>query len=228
MRTLRFNCPPLLASLVVDLFDANTLVPIGSDFATTEVATGLYTCAVGSLSGLVYVVANAGPLVATGWANLDVEAGGFVEVYNTLSEAQRAAGVDATPGTTLSVDYSHEWLYVDGVEDCGFEFGPQRGFAGTPPVAPTSGVKIRRANPSKNDLITATAMGVRIETTDMTVTVWSETLNDGTTIFAPERADYFTLGDEGRLRILSLTRTIDGAQWRCLCRFTTEVPAVIG
>lgn len=127
------------------------------------------------------------------------------------------------PNPTLLVGYSGDWLWVDGVEDAGYEIGPQRTFRDTTPDAPSSGVKIRRSNPSKADLIVATSMGVKIETTDMTFTVWAETLADpGTsTRIEAERGD-FLVPTDGRWRILNLTKTVDGAQFRCYCRLTSE------
>ena len=125
--------------------------------------------------------------------------------------------------TTLLVDYSDDWNYVDGVEDAGYEFCPQRVFRTSTPTAPGSGVKVRRGNPSKADLIGVTAMGIKIETTDMTFTVWAETLVDNgtTTRVEAERGDYLVPAD-GRWRILNLTKTVDGAQFRCYCRLAVD------
>lgn len=143
------------------------------------------------------------------------------EVGAILQTAETGTGGDTTPGTTLSVDYSGEWLYIDGVEDAGYQFGAQRQWRSSALTAPSNGVKVRRGNPNKSDMVAAAALGVKLETTDMMLTIWSETLTDGATLFDPQQADFVVLSD-GRARILNLTRTVDGAQWRCFCRFATE------
>lgn len=148
-------------------------------------------------------------------ADTDTEVGAIIQTVAA------GTGADTTPGTTLLVDYSGDWVHIDGVEDAGYEIGPQRVFRTSTPTAPSSGVKVRRGNPTKADMITATAMGVRLESTDMALTLWSETLADGSVLIEPARGDFFVLSD-GRARILNLTRMIDGAQWRCFCRFASE------
>lgn len=117
----------------------------------------------------------------------------------------------------LSIDYSDDWQLVDGVEDAGFEFSPQREFDGTPPTAPDDGVKVRRCNPTKSDIMHAGAQGVGLESTDITFSLWSTTLRSGSELISPARGD-FILVDDGDYRILTCTRTMDYAQWRCVCR----------
>lgn len=120
----------------------------------------------------------------------------------------------------LLVDYSDDWRLVDGVENAGFRFGPQRQHRSSTPLAPSSGMRVRRCNPTKADILAATALGISVESTDMVFTIWSETLADGATRITPERGDFVVV--ENDWRIVNLKRTIDYAQWRCLCRETAK------
>lgn len=127
------------------------------------------------------------------------------------------------PNPTLVVGYSGDWQWVDGVEDAGYEIGPQRVFRVSTPTAPASGVKMRRCSPTNPDLVSATAMGVGLESTDMTFTVWAETLADPNTSTRIEPAiGDLLLPTDGRWRILNFTKTVDGAQFRCYCRLSVN------
>lgn len=131
------------------------------------------------------------------------------------------SGGNPNPGSIpnkLVSDYEGEWLYIDGVEYGGFEFGPDRVFIQTTPNAPSSGVAYFMASPNKNEVMLAAAT-YGYEVNDTMVTIWSQTLMDEDVAIDPMPGDIISLdGEDGRWRILSAKRVMDGAQWRCMCR----------
>jgi hypothetical protein len=67
---------------------------LATGLAVTQVTPGVYRCATGSVTGVVYVEATAGALRVVGFANLDEPgANGYSEVFDNLAEA---AGTSAT------------------------------------------------------------------------------------------------------------------------------------
>lgn len=123
--------------------------------------------------------------------------------------------------TTLCVDYSDDHEHVDGIESGGFAFGPQREFSGATPTAPTTGVRFRRCNPTQNEVMVAAA-SFGYENNDMVFTVWAETLMDDDTVIEPKPGDKL-IADQDWI-IKSVKRTVDYAQWRCMCRLSTKEP----
>jgi hypothetical protein len=117
---------------------------------------------------------------------------------------------------TLVSDYEGEWAFVDGIEVAGYRFGPQRTWPGTAPTAPDSGVKVRRCNPTQQEIMVSAASGAGFETDDTIITIWAQTLFDDDTIIEPKKGDFVTLDDDWR--ILTVKRTVDYSQWRCMCR----------
>lgn len=121
---------------------------------------------------------------------------------------------------TLSVDYEDDYMYLDGIEDLGFAFDSQRS---TTLVAPTSGVKAKRASPTHPEVIMA-ASTVGYEQTDMVFVVWAKTLQSGTTIktpIVPRDGDKLIAFDTTWV-IKSLKINVDHSEYRCYCRRSTK------
>ena len=122
--------------------------------------------------------------------------------------------------STLSATFEDEWEHIDGVEDAGYAFSATRGHRGATPTAPASGVKVRRSNPTQNELAIA-AGTVGLDSTDCIWTIWADTLRSGGAsdgaLIVPETEDTLTT-DDGDYRILSVRRTVDGHQYRCYSR----------
>lgn len=132
-------------------------------------------------------------------------------------------GPPPTPGTgnvpnLLSVDYQGDWLYIDGIEDLTFAFGPQRY---TTQTASANVAKAKRSALTDREVAVA-ASTFGYEPDDMTFVVWAETLVDTTnTIIEPEPGDKFTAFDFDWI-IKSKKRNADLSQWRCLVRKSTK------
>jgi hypothetical protein len=121
------------------------------------------------------------------------------------------------PGKLVS-DYEGEWLYIDGVEYGGFVFGPDRVFRTASPTPPTTGVAYFMSSPTHNEVAIAAAT-YGYENDDCILTIWAQTLMDGATVIEPRPGDFADLdGQDGRWRILSSKRVMDGAQYRCMAR----------
>lgn len=114
----------------------------------------------------------------------------------------------------LSVDYEDDWVYLDGIEDVGFVFGPQRPAGSL--VAPSSGVKAKRSALTHNDVVVAAAT-VGYETTDVSFVVWAQTLTSGGVPFEPLPGDTIRAFDFDWI-IRSVKRNADFSQYRCTCR----------
>lgn len=142
-------------------------------------------------------------------------------LYGPFLDYEGTASITPIPSPVdfehkLSVDFEDDWQWIDGVEDAGFEFGPDREFDGATPTAPGGGVKVLRCNPSHDEKIVAAATSVGYDVDDMVFVVWAETLNDGTDPIQPLPADILRV--EVDWIIKSVKRTVDYSQWRCLCR----------
>lgn len=137
---------------------------------------------------------------------------------STFAEFFGLVTVPASQGqvkNNLSVDYEDDWEWIDGIEDVGFRFGPQRTHRGATPDAPTSGVKVFRCNPTQKELMMAAANG-SIESSDMVFVCWASTLMDGCMSIEPKIGDFFVADRDWR--IIQVKRTSDYAQWRCMVR----------
>ena len=77
---------------------------LATGLSVSQVTPGVYRCATGSVSGIVYVEAVAGALRVVGYANLDQPgANGYSEVVDTLAEAEAigqslTVNIDVLPG----------------------------------------------------------------------------------------------------------------------------------
>lgn len=192
---------------------------LATGLSVTEYAPGFYRCSTGSLTGIVYIEATAGVAKTIGYANLSKPGpDGYSDVVDTLEDA----GVPPTDLTDYRSLYAGSWRHLPNVHDAGFEFSPQRRFAGTAPTAPTSGVKIRKANPSQKQMIDASAAGVGIDGTDQAITLWAYTLS-ASYAFEPKPKDKIivlsSIGIElERWIIESVKRAMFGAQFICYCK----------
>lgn len=73
-----------------------------------------------------------------------------------------------------SASLKDDWQYTEGVIDAGVAYGSDRATTGLP-VAPTSGVKVRKGNPTQNQIaVAASTFGYR--STDQIFTIWLNTL----------------------------------------------------
>ena len=115
----------------------------------------------------------------------------------------------------LSVDYEDDWVYLEGIEDVGFAFGPDQV---SPPAVTSGPVKVKRASPSHNEVIVAAAT-IGYEATDLTFVVFAETLtrSDGVTLIEPSAGDVIITFDYDWV-IKSVRQNVDNSQWRCYCR----------
>lgn len=134
-----------------------------------------------------------------------------------------SGGGPITPGSgsvpnLLSVDYEDDWVYLDGIENLTFSFGPQRY---TSQVASANVAKGKRSAMSEREIaIAAATFGWEPE--DMTFVVWAETLVDTTNqIIEPKIGDMFSAFDTDWI-IKSIKRNVDFSQWRCVVRKTTK------
>ena len=132
-------------------------------------------------------------------------------------------GPAPTPGdgsvpNLLSVDYEDDWVYLDGIENVTFSFGPQRY---TTQVVSANVAKAKRSALTDREVaIAAATFGWEPE--DMTLVVWAETLVDTTNqIIVPKIGDIFAAFDTEWI-IKSIKRNVDFAQWRCVVRKTTK------
>jgi len=123
--------------------------------------------------------------------------------------------------------FEGDYEYTEGVELCGFEFGPDRGFPGAAPALPTDGtVEARRGNPTQADLIFYSSVGIGINPNDVIWTIFSETLGPDT--YKPKPGDILTvwrgdpLAEVERWIIKNCKTGVYGDQYICLC---AESPA---
>lgn len=74
--------------------------------------------------------------------------------------------------------FEGDYAYTEGVEQCGFEFGPDREFYGdvTPTLPADGDVRARRGNPQQADVIFYAAVGMGLNPTDVIWTIFAETL----------------------------------------------------
>jgi|LakMenEpi03Aug12_release.lakeMendotaPanAssembly.Ray.scaffolds.fasta_scaffold655286_2 hypothetical protein len=125
-----------------------------------------------------------------------------------------------TPGDfdhKLSVNFEDDWQWIDGVEDAGYTFGPDREFVtGEELTAPAGGVKVLRCNPTHDEKIIAAATSVGYDVTDQVFVIWAETLMDGEDVIEPVPGDLLNIEVDWIIR--SVKRTVDYSQWRCMCR----------
>lgn len=117
----------------------------------------------------------------------------------------------------LSVDYEDDYLYLEGIEYDGYEFGPDRN---TSQVAPGSGVAIKRGSPSEIDIAVASAT-YGFSDTDMVMVIWARTLRstDGSLI-VPKKGDVIVASDARWIIKSNPKQNQDGAQWRCNVRLS--------
>lgn len=116
--------------------------------------------------------------------------------------------------------FADDWQNIPDVVEARYEFGDEREFEGTAPTEPTSGVRVRLANPTQNEIAVAAAT-VGYKTTDRVLTVWAKTLSS-TYAFEPQPQDVIVLldGDDedlSRWMVGSVKRTVFGAQFVCYC-----------
>lgn len=117
-----------------------------------------------------------------------------------------------------------EWQWVEGVSDAGFQYGPQTYVTGKA-IAPTSGVKVRRGNPTQNQIAVA-ASTVGYETTDQIFTIWSNTLraspsNPNSARVYPQQGDLLIAC--GRTWIIkSIKDTMYDTQYIAYCGLSTR------
>lgn len=144
-------------------------------------------------------------------------------VVTTFCAFFGCSGGSVTPGSgtvpnLLSVDYQGDWLYLDGIEDLTFAFGPQRY---TSQVVSANAVKGKRSAMSEREIAIAAAT-YGWEPEDMTFVVWAETLVSTTNvIIEPKIGDIFSAFDTDWI-IKSIRRTVDLSEWRCVVRKTTK------
>lgn len=122
---------------------------------------------------------------------------------------------------TLSVDYEDDWQYLEGIEDVGFAFDTQRS---TTLVAPTAGVKAKRASPTHSEVAVA-ASTVGYESTDLVFVLWAKTLQSGTVVktpIVPQDGDTIIAFDTSWV-IKSSKTNVDFSQYRCYCRRSVKV-----
>jgi uncharacterized membrane protein YgcG len=117
----------------------------------------------------------------------------------------------------LSVNYEDDWMYLDGIEDLGLEFGSSRV---TRYIAPTNGIKAKRASPTHNEVIVA-ASTIGYETTDLVFVVFAATMLFNSVVVEPLPEDKLIAFDTN-WTIKSVKQNVDFSQWRCYCRRTTK------
>jgi len=118
----------------------------------------------------------------------------------------------------------NEWQWVEGVFDAGFQYGPQT-YTDGKATAPSTGVKVRRGNPTQNQIAVA-ASTIGYETTDQIFTIWSNTLRTDPDDEDSDRV-YPQQGDKlvacGRTWIIqSIKDTMYDTQYIAYCRLSTR------
>ncbi len=117
-----------------------------------------------------------------------------------------------------------EWQWVEGVFDAGFQYGPQTYTTGKA-AAPGTGVKVRRGNPTQNQIAVA-ASTVGYESTDQIFTIWSNTLratpsNANSARVYPQQGDMIIAC--GRTWIIkSIKDTMYDTQYIAYCGLSTR------
>ena len=137
-------------------------------------------------------------------------------IYTSESGSSGGGGGSGSIVNLLSVDYEDDWIYLEGIEDVGFAFGTERVSSLS---APASGVKVKRASPTHNEVIVA-ATTVGYEPTDLVFVVFAQTLMDGTAAIQPLPGDQIQAFDTNWI-IKSVKKNVDFSQWRCLCKQST-------
>lgn len=117
----------------------------------------------------------------------------------------------------LAVDYEDDWVYIDGIEDLAYVFDSARVTALT---APSSGVKAKRASPSRDEIVVA-ASTIGYEPTNIVFVVFAQTLMSGVNPIKPNAGDKLVASDCTWI-IKSVKTTMDNSQYRCLCKRTTK------
>jgi len=190
--------------------------------ATAAGSLPLTGSATGStISGSIAIASGDLPLTgsATGTVLIRGSAAGNLSLTGT---ATGTSGVQAVVGTgvitnLLSVDYEDDWLYLDGIEDLGYEFDS----AGvTNLAAPASGVKAKRASPTHNEVVVA-ASTIGYEPTDLVFVVFAPTLMSGSNPIRPSIGDRLVAFDCTWI-IKSSKTLMDHSQYRCFCKRTTK------
>jgi len=104
---------------------------------------------------------------------------------------------------TYTVDYSDDYLYLDGIETMTFT-------AKNPSGTPLAGVKALRSHPSRRQT-TGGVLGV--EPTDVMFVLWIDTLDSNT----PKNGDNLTDSDGVVYIISSVVQVPDLSQYKCFC-----------
>lgn len=117
--------------------------------------------------------------------------------------------------------FAGDWQYTEGVEDAGYEFGPDREFAGTSPIEPGSCIKVRRGSPSRPQAIFAIeTANIQPLATDTVFTIWAETLGSDT--WRPKGGDILIVkrrpSDTERWIIKTCQTAVYGTQYVCYCQ----------
>lgn len=118
---------------------------------------------------------------------------------------------------------SESWRSIYGVQEAGYEFGPQREFSGTAPTPPSEGVRVLKTNPSTAQAKAASERSTGFDSTDQIITVWAATL-DVDYAWAPKPEDRILILDEDtgetteRWIIKSVESVLYGAQFVCYCK----------
>lgn len=177
-----------------------------------HVSPGLYRAVVSRSASLVHLVypGNDTPV----WGD---HVGQIVLGSLEPFDPPTPPGGGLVPGY-LSVDYEDDYLYLEGIEYDGFEFGPDREATQT---APSAGVAIKRGSPSDIDIAVASATYGFVDT-DMVMVIWSRTLRaiDGSLI-RPKKGDIVVASDGRWIIKGNPKQNQDGAQWRCNVRLST-------
>lgn len=166
------------------------------------------------------------PLVAIGTATFIVPPESVVRagiMYGALTGSLLATG-SCTEQFSPYEWLKNEWQWVEGVANAGFQYGPQT-YTDGKASAPSTGVKVRRGNPTQNQIAVA-ASTVGYETTDQIFTIWSNTLredpsDEGSDRVYPQQGDMLIAC--GRTWIIqSVKDTMYDTQYIAYCRLSTR------
>lgn len=166
------------------------------------------------------------PLVPLGIATFIVPPESVVRagiMYGALTGSLLATG-SCTEQFSPYEWLKNEWQWVEGVANAGFQYGPQT-YTDGKASAPSTGVKVRRGNPTQNQIAVA-ASTVGYETTDQIFTIWSNTLredpsDEGSDRVYPQQGDMLIAC--GRTWIIqSVKDTMYDTQYIAYCRLSTR------
>lgn len=117
--------------------------------------------------------------------------------------------------------FDRNWRYTEGVEDARYEFGPDREWDGAPPPEPSSCVKVRRGNPTRDQAVIAIeSANIQPTANDLVFTIWAATL--GNDQWRPKAGDILIVtrrnGATERWIVKTCQTAVYGTQYVCYCQ----------